>query len=263
MRRRNPMEVFFLGTGGGRVNLIKQVRGTGGFRIISNSADIHVDPGPGALVHSVKNRMSPLHLDAVIVTHNHVDHMTDAMAMVEGMTQYGLKKRGIIIGSRYTMLGDESGDRGISAYHQAKVTVAHVAEWGKKEIFRTKKGSFELEPVKVKHEEPTAFGFKLRMDGKVLGYTSDTEYLETLGKDFRGCDLLVVNCIKPKADRYTGHLTSDEVIEILKAARPKTAVITHMGIKMLRLGPAEEAKRISDESGVKTMAAKDGLRLAV
>ena len=161
------MDIFFLGTGGGRVNLIKQVRGTGGFRIISSSGDIHVDLGPGALVHSVKNRLSPLHLDGIIVTHNHVDHMTDAMAMIEGMTQYGLKKRGIVIGSRQTLLGDESGDRGISSYHQSKTTVAHVAEWGKKESFKTKNGGFELEPVEVKHEEPTAFGFKLKMDGKV------------------------------------------------------------------------------------------------
>ncbi|MFZ5501619.1 MAG: MBL fold metallo-hydrolase, partial [Candidatus Micrarchaeota archaeon] len=233
------------------------------FRILSRSADIHVDPGPGALVHSVRNRLNPLHLDAIIVTHNHVDHMTDAMAMVEGMTQYGLKKRGIIIGSRHTMEGDESGDRGVSAYHQSKVERAVVAQWGKKESFKTRSGSFTLEPVEVKHEEPTAFGFKLAMDGKTLGYTSDTEYLDSLGKDFSDCDLLIVNCIKPKADKYTGHLTSDEVIDVLKTAKPKMAAITHMGIKMLRLGPGEEARRISEESGVKTIAAKDSLRLAV
>ena len=57
--------------------------------------------------------------------------------------------------------------------------------------------------------------------------------------------------------------SEDEVIEILKVAKPKKAVITHMGIKILRAGPAEEAKRITEESDVKTIAAKDGLRLNV
>jgi len=257
------MEIFFLGTGGGRVNLIKQVRGTGGFRISSRSADIHVDPGPGALVHSVRCKLDLLSLDAIIVTHNHVDHMTDAMAMIEGMTHYGLKKRGILIGSRQTLSGDESGDRGVSLYHQSKVTTAHVAEWGEKTTFETEKGGFTLGSVKVKHEEPSAFGFKLIMDGKTIGYTSDTEYMESLGKDFSGCDLLVINCIKPEPDKYTGHLASEEVIMLLREAKPKAAVITHLGIKMLRMGPAEEAERISKESGVKTVAARDGMRIEV
>ncbi|MFH0737579.1 MAG: MBL fold metallo-hydrolase [Candidatus Micrarchaeota archaeon] len=255
------MEVFFLGTGGGRVNLIKQVRGTGGFRISSRSADIHVDPGPGALVHSVRSRLDLLSLDAIIVTHNHVDHMSDAMALIEGMTHYGLKRRGILIGSGHTLSGDESGDRGVSLYHQSKVTIAHIAEGGQKRTFETEKGEFILETVKVRHEEPSAFGFKIHMDGKIVGYTSDTEYMESLGRDFSGCDLLIVNCIKPEPDKYTGHLSSEEVIMILKEARPKAAVITHLGIKMLRMGPAEEAERISKESGVKTTAARDGMKI--
>jgi phosphoribosyl 1,2-cyclic phosphodiesterase len=255
------MEIFFLGTGGGRVNLIKQVRGTGGFRISSRSAQIHVDPGPGALVHSVKNKLDLLSLDAIIVTHNHVDHMTDAMALVEGMSHYGLKKRGILIGSRQTLVGDESGDKGVSAYHQSKAERVHVAVPGEKASFDTGKGVFEILPIAMRHEEPTAFGFKLRMDGKTLGYISDTEYFDDLGASFSGCDLLIMNCIKPQRDQYSGHLTSDEAIPLLKDASPKSAVMTHLGLKMLRVGPAEEAARVTRESGVKTVAAKDGMKI--
>ncbi len=124
------MEIIFLGTGGGRINLIKQVRGTGGFRVESRSANIHVDPGPGALIHSIKNRLDPLSLDCVIVTHNHVDHVTDAMALIEGMTHYGLKKRGIIIGSRHTILGDESGDKGIPPVESDRRPFGRMGEEG-------------------------------------------------------------------------------------------------------------------------------------
>ena len=72
------MEIVFLGTGGGRINLIKQARATGGFRINSANTSIHVDPGPGALITSVKYREDPLKLNAVIVTHAHVDHSNDS-----------------------------------------------------------------------------------------------------------------------------------------------------------------------------------------
>ena len=66
------MEIIFIGTGGGRINLMKQIRGTGGFRINSSCANIHIDPGPGALVHSIRLKQNPISLDAVISTHGHL-----------------------------------------------------------------------------------------------------------------------------------------------------------------------------------------------
>lgn len=257
------MEIVFIGTGGGRINLIKQLRGTGGFRINSRSANIHVDPGPGALVHSVKLKQSLLHLDAVIVTHDHIDHMSDAASMIEGMTSYGLKKKGILIGSRYTIEGNEKGEKGIGSWHQSRVAMVYAAKPGERKKFETGKGSFEIEIIKMKHDEPSSFGFKLHMDGVVLGHISDTDYIEGLGPDFSGCDCLVVNCIKPEADKYQGHLTTKDVIEVLKQAKPKRCIITHMGMKMMRIGPAKEAGFIEEKTGVKTIAAKDGMRVTL
>lgn len=257
------MEIIFLGTGGGRVNLLKQVRATGGFRINSKTANIHVDPGPGALVQSVKFRQDPMKLDAIVVTHDHTDHITDARVMIEGMSGYALKKKGILIGSKWTIDGDQGGDRGIGLWHQEKAQTVYSAEFGQKKKFDTGKGTFEMEILPMKHEEPTTFGFRLWIDGAVIGYISDTEFFEGLGKGFAGCDLLIINCIKPEEDRYSGHLTSAGVMKILKEARPKKAVITHLGMKMLHAGAGREAERIEKESGVETIAAKDGMKVMV
>ena len=257
------MEIVLLGTGGGRVNLLKQVRATGGFRINSKSANIHVDPGPGALVQSARYKQDPLKLDAIIVSHDHTDHVTDARVMIEGMSGYALKRKGILIGSMWTINGDQNHDRGIGLWHQQKAETVYAAELGAKKSFETGRGSFDIGIIPMKHEEPTTFGFKLSMDGSVLGYISDTEYFDSLGKDFSGCDLLIINCIKPEADRYSGHLTSEGVIKILRTAKPKRAVITHLGMKMMHAGAAKEAERIEKESGVETMAAKDGMRITV
>jgi phosphoribosyl 1,2-cyclic phosphodiesterase len=252
------VEIVFIGTGGGRINLLLQLRGTGGFRINSKSANIHVDPGPGALVNSIRFKQKPLKLDALIVTHPHIDHCNDANVMIEGISRHALKKRGILIVSKNTIRG---GNRMITSYHQGKIEEIYEAKEGKKKKFKTKKGEFEIEITKAKHDLEDAFGFKLFIDGKTIGYTGDTEYYNGIGRRYEDCDYLVVNCMKPAEDPYSGHMTTDDVIRLLKEAKPGLAVITHMGMKMLRAGPKKEAEKITKKSGVKTVAAYDGMKV--
>ncbi len=256
------MEIVFLGTGGGRVNLIKQIRATAGFRINSRVANIHVDPGPGALIHSLKNHQDPLSLDAVIVTHDHTDHMTDARVLIEAMSSYALKKRGILIGSGSAIEGREGRERAIGIWHQNLAETVYSAKFNEKKTFRTEKGSFDFAAYWLKHDDPSTFGFKMWIEDKVIGYISDTELLPSLGKDFSGCDVLIINCIKPEGDRYEGHLKVADVAEIVKEAKPKQCIITHFGMKMIHAGPAKEALKI-EASGIKTIAAKDGLKITI
>ncbi|MBI5228236.1 MBL fold metallo-hydrolase [Candidatus Micrarchaeota archaeon] len=256
------MEIIFLGSGGGRVNLVKQIRGTGGFRISSDSAKIHVDPGPGALLASIKTKQDPAKLDAIVISHGHVDHFSDAMVLMEGMSGFGSNKRGILIGSKQAIEGTDKGDRAVHLYYQNRVAEVYAAAPGDRKTFQTAKGSFEMEFIGMIHDEKTAVGFKLEMDGKMIGYITDTEYKESFGEAFSGCDLLIVNCLKPSGDKYHGHLTTGDTIKILKGAKPKQCVITHLGMKMIGIGE-KEAKKIEKESGVKTIAAEDGMKLVV
>ena len=253
------MEVIFLGTGGGRINLIKQFRSTGGQWIMSNDLNILVDPGPGSLLQAKKYGLDPLKLDAIIVTHYHVDHCSDSDVMIEAMTNYALNKKGIFIGSEYTIEGDKNGDTGVTKYHLSKVEKVVVAKYGAKEKFE----KFGIEFLELRHDEPTAFGFKLYIDGKVLGLICDTEYFEELGELYKDCDLLLVSCLKPKKDNIPDHLKTDDVIRILQKAKPKKTVIYHLGMKMLKAGPEKEAEKIEQKSNVKCEAATDGMRVVV
>jgi ribonuclease BN (tRNA processing enzyme) len=249
------MKVTFLGTGGGRINLIKQIRATGGI-YISGSKNIHVDPGPGALVRMRNRGMDPLGTDIMVVTHSHIDHLGDAGVLIEGMSHYALKKKGTLLASKDS-LESTIGGQTISKFHLSKLEKAITANPG--ESFEFEGGKFTF--TKAIHDGFPAFGFVLEMDGKKIGYTGDTEYFPEMAEEYAGCDLLIVNVMKPFSDQYVGHLTAEDASKLLGRVQPKLAIITHMGLKMLRYPAEKRAKEIEDETGVKVIAATDGMEI--
>lgn len=255
------VEIVFLGTGGGRFNLVKQVRKTAGFRI-NGSLLIHVDPGPGALFACRDFSQHPEKTDVIVVTHNHIDHMNDANLLIEAMADgWHVKKKGWLVGSESVVEGDENGDKGVSKYHLGRMDGYEVARAGKKIAIVLGGKKALLLPTRVKHNDQTGFGFVLEMDGVRIGYTSDTEYFEGISEQYKNCDVLLANCLKPSEDGVPGHLFSSTTARLFKEAAPGLGVITHLGMKMIKAGPEKEAEKIGKMSGVKTIAAVDGMHI--
>ncbi len=265
------VDILFLGTGGGRFNLVRQLRGTGGFMLMGRHLNIHVDPGPGALLRLLQANRDPTKTDAIIVTHMHIDHVSDAPALVEAMSGFTFKHAGLLIAAASVLDGDKHGDKSISKYHQMLVKeCAHFGPADKKtfEISRQPKSgsapsspanSFTLSGVPVKHDDKSGFGFVIEMDGVKIGYTSDTEYIPAIhNAAYAGVDVLIANNLKSAADGIPDHLHSGHLIQLLKAAKPKLCILSHMGMGLIQSGPEAEAARIESASGVKTIAGRDG-----
>jgi phosphoribosyl 1,2-cyclic phosphodiesterase len=252
------LEIIFCGTGGARFVVLKQLRATGGF-IVKGKANIYFDPGPGALLRSLKLKQNLWKLDAVAISHAHIDHSNDSNLIIEAMTNGGQRKRGVLIASNSALEGNERFDRVVSAYHQNMVERKHIVKPGDKLSIK----GVEIEATPTKHEDESGVGFKLTSDGRTIGYTGDTDYLPAFGKVFSGCDYLILNNLKPVGCHYPGHLDSELSIRILKEAKPKKAIIQHFGMGMLRAGPEAEARLIERKSGVETIAARDGMIVRV
>lgn len=253
------MKITFLGTGGGRFSAISQRRMTGGFRIDNlNGKNYHVDPGPGALVRTYQFGFDPRNLDGVFVSHAHTDHYNDAEILIEAMTRGMTKEYGVVLGNKSVLDGYERWGPGISKYHQSH-SKKYVLEPNHVENIN----GCSVKGTKTVHGDPEGVGFQIDYRGFKISYTSDTGYFEDLHKYHEGADILIASVLRPGNKSIRGHLCSRNFIELLKEVKPKLAIMTHFGLKMLSIDPIDEAKRITKESGVKTLAAFDGMSFEV
>ena len=54
-----------------------QFLASGGAWLSLGGTQILLDPGPGSLVQAIKRRLDPSKLDAIILSHKHLDHSSD------------------------------------------------------------------------------------------------------------------------------------------------------------------------------------------
>jgi phosphoribosyl 1,2-cyclic phosphodiesterase len=253
-----PPSLRFLGTAGARFVVSTQLRHSGGLVWSLGGATIWVDPGPGALVRalSARPRIDPSKVDALVVTHRHLDHAGDATAVVEAMSRGGFARRGALFGPRDALEEEPV----VFRYAQRFVARREIlAAGGRHEIVP---GLFLETPLAHDHGVET-YGYVLRAGGFSAGHVVDTYWMDPLAEAYAGVDLLLVNTTRERGrDRRYLHLGADDAERLVAAVSPKLAVLTHLGMQLARGRAAEEAAlAISRRTGVPTVAARDGWRL--
>jgi phosphoribosyl 1,2-cyclic phosphodiesterase len=220
--------------------------------------NLHLDPGPGALVHSIHEELDPQKINAIFVSHCHPDHYTDAEVLIEAMTRGMTKKRGVLAAAKSVLEGNSACEPSISKYHQQMPEQKIEAVPNMK--FQVDK--LDVSVTKAVHTDPDAVGFRFETsDFGDFAYTSDTEYYEDIGKYYEDVRLLILCVMRPAGKPWKGHMTTDDAIKIVETARPEQAVLTHLGMQMIFKGPAAEAKLIEEKTKVPTIAATDGMRI--
>jgi len=252
----SQFDIVFLGTGGGRFATITQKRRTAGIRIMSDSLNLHLDPGPGALVYSIDEGLDPQKLNAIFISHCHPDHYTDAEVLIEAMTHGTTQKRGILVAAKSVLSGTKECEASISKYHQRMPEQKIEAVPGMK--FQV--ANLNVFVTEARHTDPDAVGFRFETpELGDFGYTSDTEYFEGIAQYYQGVRLLILCVMRPSGKPWKGHMTTDDAIKIVEAAHPEKVVLTHLGMQMLFHGPAKEAKLVEDKTGVPVIAATDSM----
>jgi len=198
-------------------------------------------------------KLDPADTDVIMISHCHPDHYSDAEVLIEGMCKGGSENRGILIGSMSVI--DSFNDIGpcISNYHRKMAGSFRTVMPGDTLEF----GDAHVEVTKSIHNDPTTVGFKFHTPEGIVSYVSDTSYSDEIADQYAGSRILILPITTPDDKRIAGHLCTDDAIPFVNRVKPELTVFNHMGIYIIKLGPDEQADRVSKATGYTVIAGTD------
>jgi len=246
--------IKFLGTAGARFVMIRQLRSSAGLWIKGGGVNLLVDPGPGCLVkcNSSRPRLELNKLEAIILTHCHLDHSNDLNVMIEAMTEGGFKKRGAVF-------------LPTDCLKQESILLPYAKNFPErietlKEFTKYHVGNFDFEVGPRNLHPVETYGLKFKINNTIVSLIGDTAFYPNLLK-FYSADVLIINVVffEPRAD--IEHLSFEDAKHLIKELQPKKAVLTHFGMTMLKAKPHQLAADLSKELKIDIVAAYDGMTL--
>ena len=246
-----PGTITFLGTAGARFMVARQLLASGGAWLSLGETQILLDPGPGSLVQAIKRKLDPSKLDAIILSHKHLDHSGDVNIMIEAMTDGGKKKRGLVFAPS-------------DALEEDPVILAYLRSFPQRINILTEGGSYKINDVSfrtpIRHQHPVeTYGFIFQTPNHTFSWVTDTRYFDKL-PGYYGGELLIINVVLLDPRAAVDHLSLPEAKKMIEEIRPKISILTHFGMNMWRAKPWELASKLTEETGVSVIAARDGMR---
>ncbi len=248
------MKLTFLGTGGGRYVTGRQKRRTAGIILKTEETQLHIDPGPGALIYANKELDNPEETEAVITSHGHPDHCNDAEPVIEMITEC-YENPGALFANETVLKGFSNIEKAVSSYHQNLCSRVEKLEENSEHQFK----DIKIESQIMFHSDPKTQGLKISNKNKTIGFWTDTEYSEELTKFYEDCDTLVVYCARPKDSKIPSHTHLNDIPKIVEKTDPQTIILTHFGYKFLESDLEKQENWLKKEVDCKVVFAEDNM----
>ena len=265
--RQNETIIIFLGTGQGAHNISSRgmarlpiSRLVSGPIIATYKSAIWIDPGPDCLEAISRTNFDPRCIDAIFVSHSHVDHAGNILAAVElitGATE--IKKTKSLYGNETAILGGADSPSIIDQYHsQIVLKETSALKIGDKIQFP----GIQVQAIPCHHKETKMsdkslnFRLTLHMDNKsvVVSYIDGNIFVpdptgepsnkvyKDLIKASLNSDIIIANVanhVRMRTSRQN-YPSTRGLLELLKYIRPKVTFTTHFGIEMMNPNKAEK-----------------------
>ncbi len=242
------MQLTFIGSGdafgsGGRFNTCFLVEGA--------SCRILIDCGASSLVALKRAGVDPNTIDAVVLSHLHGDHFGGLPFFLLDAHHMSRRPRPFLI----------VGPAGTATRIAAAQEVLFPGAFARPlrfplEISELATGAradypgFAVTPFPAEHcAGAPCHSLRVEIDGKVVTYSGDTAWTDTLIEAARDADLFICECSSHER-RLVGHLSYAELAPRLAATGARRIILTHLNPDML-----ERQGELAHET------ARDGLTL--
>lgn len=184
--------------------------------------NILIDIGPDFREQMLREKVS--HLDSILITHAHRDHV-GGLDDIRSFNYVQHCKMEIFC-NHEARTAIERDYHYIFAYHEFPgLPEANLHEVSGDEPFEA--AGVEVMPVKAMHKDLPILGYRI---GK-LGYITDANHIEPRELDkLMGVDVLVVNALRKT--KHFSHFCLEEALEVIKEVKPNRAYITHVSHEM-------------------------------
>ncbi|HWG25320.1 MBL fold metallo-hydrolase [Actinospica sp.] len=223
-----------------------------GYLLRAGAAKVWVDAGFGTFAN-LQRHVDPADLDAIWISHLHLDHSHDLQTAFYGLAYGGMGLKAPI--PVYGPPGWVAKYFGEHAGHFTDVTeVFEMHEIA--EDWYGRVGDLRLSVCRVRHSQP-AYGLRAEYEGRVLVYSGDTAPCESLVELAAGADLFVCEADFDSPEQrteYILHSTPEEAAQMATAAGVKRLMVTHVAYS---LGIEAATARAAAAYGGPTISARD------
>ncbi len=192
-----------------------------------DNKDILIDCGPD--FRSQLLAFHNKHIDALIVTHTHYDHLGGVddlrpFCHPDAFNIYCRADVGRDLRARIPYCFAENPYPGVPRLELNDI----------KEYVPFKIGNTEIMPLAITHGRLPILGFRINR----LAYITDAKTIpdETI-RLIKGVDTLVINALRPK--EHLSHMNLDQALDVIKSVNPRMAYLIHMSHHMGRHAEVE------------------------
>ncbi len=254
------MKLTVLGSG---TSVPHPTRTSSGFWLETSSGTILLDCSPTAARRMAEENLPWHKLDAIWISHFHIDHCGGLMSFLSGTKHAEETKSRTKPLTIFGPVGLRSLIERMNAVNNYKLTeqpfpveIIEVESLEKFEILP----SIEAVAAKTPHTDES-LAIHIRDDETTLVFSADTGLAISISAFANGVDLFILECSFFENKPIEKHLELAEAIHLIRRAKPKRAMLTHFYPEWDDVDFETEVKRL--EPLCEVIEAKDGLRLEV
>ncbi|MBC9987441.1 MULTISPECIES: MBL fold metallo-hydrolase [Haloferax] len=244
------MRVTFLGTGSA---MPVTGRAQTGLLLESDGNALLVDCGSGVLARLAETEVGYEGVSSVLLTHHHLDHVSDLMALV--------KARWLAGADSLEIVGPEGTEKLVEGLFDVHDYLRGRLDIQIREVGPTEFGiaGFDVMGFEVRHSMPTlAYRFSNERGEADFVFSGDTEAFSALGDFADGASVLAHDCSFPDDVDVSNHPTPSQVGEALAGRDIDSVYLTHLYPHADRVTDDLRAS-VSEQFDGEVRVAEDGL----